>query len=83
LGERIRGELLETALKDNAKARVLTPSGLYARQRVRKGVPVRRSQNEFIKAAQGAIVTRPSTGSGKAQFQRFKLAPRPFAGKPG
>ncbi len=83
LRERIRGELLETALKDNVKARFLTAGGSYSRQRPRQSAVLHRSQSEFIKAAGGASSSQASAGRNKAQYPRFKLAPNPFTAKPG
>lgn len=80
--ERIRGELLDMALKDNVKARLLNASGSYSRPRPRKGTPAFRSQSEFIKAALQTASAEPAARKGKAQFQRFKVAPSPFAPKP-
>ncbi|MGP8198870.1 MAG: polyphosphate kinase 1 [Limisphaerales bacterium] len=82
LRERIRTELLETALKDNVKARFLTSSGSYKRQRPRRGAVLHRSQNELLAAAAGASPGQAATGTGKAQFPRFKLAASPFAAPP-
>jgi polyphosphate kinase len=82
LRERIRGELLDTALKDNAKARFLTSSGSWSRQRARRGAVIHRSQSEFIRAAGGASPGQASARKSKAQFPRFKLAPNPFSAKP-
>ncbi len=82
LRERIRGELLETALKDNVKARFLTSSGSWSRQRPRRGAVIHRSQSEFIRAAGGASPSQASARKSKAQFPRFKLAPNPFSAKP-
>ena len=47
LRERIRGELLETILQDNVKARFLQPGGSYTR-RGRRGAAARRPQPERI-----------------------------------
>jgi polyphosphate kinase len=80
LRERI-GELLETILKDNVKARFLTASGSWSHQRPRKGTAIHRSQNEFIKAAWGASPRPASARKSKAAFPRFKLAPNPFSAK--
>jgi hypothetical protein len=81
LRERIRGELLETALQDNVKARFLTASGSWSRQRPRRGAVLHRSQNEFIQTAGGASVRQASARKSKAAFPRFKLAPNPFSAK--
>jgi polyphosphate kinase len=80
--ERIRGELLETALKDNVKTRFLTPSGSWSRERPRRGAVLHRSQIEFIKAADGVSPGQAAARKSKAKFQRFKLAPNPFSAKP-
>jgi polyphosphate kinase len=81
LRERIRGELLETALKDNVKAWHLTSSGTYSRQRPRRGAVLHRSQVEFMKAAAGASPSRASARNSKTQYPHFKLAPNPFSAK--
>jgi polyphosphate kinase len=77
LRERIRGEMLETILQDNVKARFLRPGGSYTRPRRRAGQPARRSQSEFIALAESP----PPAGAGNAagKVARFKLAPSPFA----
>jgi polyphosphate kinase len=82
LRERVQGELLETALKDNVKARLLTSSGSYKRQRPRRGAVLHRSQNELLRAAAGASPSRTPARNSKGQFPRFKLAPSPFATPP-
>jgi polyphosphate kinase len=82
LRERIRGELLETILQDNVKARFLQPGGSYTRRRRRAGQEARRSQNEFIKLAQSAPPAGAAAGKNAAKFARFKLAPSPFAAAP-
>jgi polyphosphate kinase len=78
LRERIRGELLETILRDNVKARFLQPGGAYTRPRRRAGQAARRSQNEFIKLAQSPPPPGAAAGKNAAKFARFKLAPSPF-----
>jgi polyphosphate kinase len=82
LRERIRGQLLETALKDNAKARFLTSSGSWSRRRPRRGAAIHRSQNEFIQAAAGPFPGQAAARNNRAKFPRFKLAPNPFSAKP-
>jgi polyphosphate kinase len=77
--ERIRGELLETALKDNVKARFLTSSGAWSRHRPRRGAAIHRSQDEFIKMAEGVAPSQPSARKSRGKFPRFKLAPNPFS----
>ena len=79
LRERIRGELLETILADNVKARYLQPGGSYRRPRLRAGQTARRSQNEFIKLAESPPPAGAAAGRNAAEFARFKLAPSPFA----
>jgi polyphosphate kinase len=77
LRERIRGELLETILADNVKARFLQRGGSSRRARRKEGEPERRSQSEFIALADAAPEGGAATG--KQDFARFKLAPSPFA----
>jgi polyphosphate kinase len=79
LRERIRGELLETILQDNVKARYLQPGGAYRRPRLRAGQTARRSQSEFIKLAESPPPAGAEAGKNAAKFARFKLAPSPFA----
>lgn len=78
--ERVRG-MLETALKDNVKARFLTSKGSWSRHAPRRGTAIHRSQNEFIEAAEGVSPSVPTAGTGKPAYQRFKLAPSPYAAK--
>jgi polyphosphate kinase len=82
LRERIQGELLETALKDNVKARFLTARGSWSRRRPRRGAVLHRSQSEFMRAAGGASPGQAAARTSKAQFPRFKLAPNPFSATP-
>jgi len=82
LRERVQGELLETALKDNVKARLLTSSGSYKRQRPRRSAVLHRSQNELLRAAAAASPSQAPARNNKAQFPRFKLAPSPFTTPP-
>lgn len=82
LRERIRTELLEPALRDNVKARVLSPGGVWKRLHPRRGGAVRRSQNEFIEAAQRRAFNPDASRQNNNKFQRFKLAPNPLAAKP-
>jgi polyphosphate kinase len=82
LRERIRGELLEIALKDNVKARLLGAGGRWARPRVKAGAALCRSQSEFIKAVEGVPHGHDSAPTGPGKYQRFKLAPNPFSAKP-
>jgi polyphosphate kinase len=81
LRDRLRGELLEPALRDNVKARILTASGLWLRPRARNKAARYRSQTEYIKKAENpSPETIPARGK-NAPFPRYKLAPSPFAQK--
>jgi polyphosphate kinase len=80
--ERIRGELLETALRDNVKARFLSANGSWTRKRPGRGAALHRSQIEFIKSSASPFPSRTAAANGKAQFQRVKLAPNPFSAIP-
>ncbi len=76
LRERIVEEVLSVALRDNVKGRVLRPDGTYAPPVRHKGVPLRRSQAEFLTRAAGARgAGRASTPSGPPS--RVRLAARP------
>jgi polyphosphate kinase len=79
LRERIRGELLETILQDNVKARFLQRGGSYTRPRRRPGGPARRSQNEFIQLAESRPPGGAAAGKSDGKFPRYKLAPSPRA----
>lgn len=74
--------LLETSLADNVKARFLNSTGAWSRQKTGPGAAARRSQNEFIKAAEGAPPGHAAAGSNSGPYQRFKLAASPFAAQP-
>src|SRR5580658_2661986 len=50
LRERIRSQILEVMLCDNAKARFLQASGSWTRPRPARGAAVRRSQTELLQA---------------------------------
>jgi polyphosphate kinase len=79
LGERIRSQILETLLCDNAKARFLQPDGAYTRPPPRRGAPLRRSQSELLRMAATRSESDLPTSKTKAQYPRLKLAPSPFA----
>jgi polyphosphate kinase len=81
LRERIRTELLETALKDNCKAHLLTSRGTWLRKRPVRGAVIHRSQNEFIQAAGEGSPDPDTAHKDKTQYQRFKLAPNPAPAK--
>jgi polyphosphate kinase len=80
LRERIRGEILETILRDNVKARILQKGGSYRRLRGR-GAAAHRSQYEFIKRAESPAAAAVAVGKYPGH-RRFKLAPSPFAPTP-
>jgi polyphosphate kinase len=82
LRERLRGEVLETLLQDNVKARLLRADGSYARPK-RRSAPARRSQNEFLAAASANHEFEPAAARTASKYARFKLAPNPFAAKQG
>jgi polyphosphate kinase len=76
LRERIRSEILETCLADNAKARFLNSDGSYIR-----GIPedksrVLQSQAEFMALAGGR---KPMATGKTARYAAMKLAPKPGA----
>jgi polyphosphate kinase len=78
LRERIRGQLLETILKDDVKARFLRVDGSYTRARLPRHQAVHRSQCEFIHAAE-TPATPASPRQSAEKYRRFKLAASPFA----
>jgi polyphosphate kinase len=82
LRERIRGQLLDTALKDNLKARFLSASGIWTRRRPKRGAAIHRSQDEFIKLAENNSARASLSGKSASKFPRFKLAPSPYSAKP-
>jgi polyphosphate kinase len=78
LRERIQTEILETALADNVKARLLNSDGSYTPVRRTPGTHQRRSQSEFMRAARH--IEQPDEPSGRpARVPRMKLAQRPGA----
>jgi polyphosphate kinase len=82
LRERIRSQILEVMLGDNAKARCLQASGSWTRPRPARGAAVRRSQTELLQAAAARSEFEPSPAKTSAKYPRLKLAPSPFAAKP-
>jgi len=77
LRERIISELLALPLADNARARVLLPSGGYGPVAKAARDKLRRSQFEFIAlAANGG--RGPKARRAKAKYPEVKLAKRPF-----
>jgi polyphosphate kinase len=79
LRERLRGQVLETLLQDNVKARFLQASGVYTRPKPRPGAPPLRSQAELLAAAGARRDMAPASSKTAPGFPRFKLAPGPFA----
>jgi polyphosphate kinase len=80
LRERLITEILEIALADNTKARILEPDGSYRRPSLQRGQRARRSQAEFISLALGEGDSRRKRAGVKSRYARVKLAPSPFAG---
>ncbi|HXT41947.1 MAG TPA: polyphosphate kinase 1 [Candidatus Angelobacter sp.] len=82
LRERVKREMLEIMLADNVKARVLRPDGSYDLPSVRPGVPLWRSQSEFMELARsnhaGAAKTTKDEAPSRSKYTRVKLARRPF-----
>jgi polyphosphate kinase len=76
--ERLRGQVLETLLQDNVKARFLQANGVYTRPKPRRGVAPRRSQGELLAAAGARRESAPASSRAAPKYPRFKLAPRPF-----
>jgi polyphosphate kinase len=81
LRERLRGQVLETLLHDNVKARFLQPNGSYARPKPRRNAPPRRSQSELLSAANARREFAPALSKTAPKYPRFKLAPSPFSPK--
>ncbi|HEY3853071.1 MAG TPA: polyphosphate kinase 1 [Verrucomicrobiae bacterium] len=81
LRERLRGQALETILRDNVKVRILQTGGSYRKPVPRRNAPPVRSQLELLAAAYAKH--EPASGLAKTTpaYQRFKLAPRPFPKK--
>jgi polyphosphate kinase len=83
LRERLRGEVLETLLRDNVKARFLEAGGSYMRPKQRRTDAPHRSQAEFLALANAAHGFEPASRQTASKYPKFKLAPNPFAGKGG
>ena len=73
LRERIAGEMLGIALKDNVKARILKPEGLYSREAVPKGAKSVNSQEEFLRLA--LQEAKASHNPSEASSRRHRLKP--------
>jgi polyphosphate kinase len=81
LRERLRGQVLETLLHDNVKARFLQADGTYARPKPRRNAPDRRSQSELLAAASTRRQSESALSKTAPKYPRFKLAPSPFLPK--
>ena len=75
LRERIRNEILELALNDNVKARILNANGAYSRPGLKRGTTARRSQTELISRALGE--NQPKDSRQKSKYLPMKLAAKP------
>jgi polyphosphate kinase len=75
LRERIRSEILELALNDNAKSRMLGADGTYSRSTSKRGTTACRSQAELISRALSDF--RPKTSRKTTKFPVMKLASKP------
>ncbi|MBI5773059.1 MAG: polyphosphate kinase 1 [Verrucomicrobia bacterium] len=76
LRERVRHELLERMLTDNAKARRLHPDGSYHQPPLKRGTAPRRSQSEFIALG---LSSGHATVRGEPPKLKVKLRPSPHA----
>ena len=77
LCERIKTEILETALNDNVKARLLGPDGNYELQKPSRGKVPCRSQEQFMAFALRETEISPIKPASKHAYPRMKLTPRP------
>ncbi len=77
LRERIRGEILDTALDDNTKVHILNADGTYSRPSPKKGATPRRSQMEFIARTLGETKTQRVRSKQKGKYPEMKLAKKP------
>jgi polyphosphate kinase len=70
LRDRVVGEILGIALKDNVKARRLLPDGTYERVRAEAGAPAVRSQYRFMELAREKAQAGPGIpGAGGGPYQ--------------
>ena len=77
LRDRIKRELLDGQLADNAKARILQPDGSYHLPALKPGKVACNSQEDFIALATDATRMWKRTRQPKTKYPRVKLAPRP------
>jgi polyphosphate kinase len=76
LREKVRGEILELSLNDNAKARMLNANGSYSRAKSKRGTAGCRSQFEFIARALGDGESKRSSRP-RTKYPAMKLRPKP------
>ena len=70
LRERIRGEILETVLKDNARTWYLNPRGGYTRAQRKPGGEPFRSQSEFIRIA---LASQVAPAKAREKFPQVQI----------
>jgi polyphosphate kinase len=78
LRERIKTELLDFALGDNIKARLLQPDGSYVLPRQKRGVPERRSQTDFISLVSDDTRFFKRERKTRSKYPKVKMASGPF-----
>jgi polyphosphate kinase len=82
LRERVKSELLDIALQDNTRARLLQPDGTYQRVVVKPGMSPRHSQAEFIRLADilhsDGLKTGVRAKKARGRYPKVKMAGRPF-----
>lgn len=76
LRERIRSEILEFSLNDNAKVRMLNANGLYSRAKLKRGAAGCRSQIEFIARALGDGESKGGSRT-RTKYPAMKLRAKP------
>jgi polyphosphate kinase len=81
LRERLRGQVLETLLQDNVKARFLQANAAYTRPKPRRNGPARRSQIELLAAANARQESETALSKAAPKYPRFKLEPGPYSQK--
>jgi polyphosphate kinase len=79
LRERIKTELLDFALADNVKARLLQPDGCYVQPRPKRGVPERRSQTDFISLVSDDTRFFKRERKTRSKYPKVKTASGPFS----
>jgi polyphosphate kinase len=77
LRERVKSELLDLALSDNLKARLLQPDGSYVASVPAPGARPFRSQQEYITMAAGERSHSLGPRKGKHRYPRVQILPRP------